>query len=159
MTLTADKAQKLKVADLKTGPPSYTELGKRGLDTSGKKEVLVDRLVQHITADEQAGQGLGVRVELPAAVHTISTSPTVELSQEEKLKLRAARFGLPVVQGTDKPIKTQKSTAANPAKIDAVKPVDKAKKRSAQELGIHLDPSVVAKRKAKFGTVEPRILF
>lgn len=103
-SLSADEIRSMKVVELKS------ELAKHGLPQTGKKDELIDRLLEFIQSAPSAGA---------AAVGAVGASPTLEPQQQAQLiqqpqeqhhvitsvvddeaaqrQARAARFGIPVV--------------------------------------------------------------
>jgi SAP domain-containing ribonucleoprotein len=163
--------KKLKVTELRD------ELSKRGLDTKGVKDDLIQRLAAAIEGDTGPQEAVEapaaetaapepVQVQVTAAPASVDAAPApvtnpaptettapktagAALTEDEKQKLRAERFGIPATAG-----------AGSAPTIDAAEELERRKKR-AERFGLPLpiDASVeAAKKKARaerFGLAVP----
>ncbi|KDD76503.1 hypothetical protein H632_c202p0 [Helicosporidium sp. ATCC 50920] len=173
---TMEDLKKLKVAELRD------ELTKRDLETKGVKDELIARLWESMSAEQPdastpAPENAPDPVASPPAEHLAASTteadvpapakaaveaipaPPVKLSEADKSKLRAERFGLPVAEGAkDKPAAS--SSVGSLGKAETQEEMERRKKR-AERFGMPVPMTKEeewAKKKqraAKFGLPAP----
>lgn len=136
--LTESEVRGMKVAELKA------ELAKLDLPQGGKKDELIERLLQHMaTAGSSARETKKTAVHAePAAPAASATAPSPILVDDETARrlARAARFGIDPVE----PPKSS-SKPAKPEKASAVLAADPSLR----------SPEAIKRRIERFGVVEP----
>jgi len=156
------------------------ECGKRGVSDAGDKDVLITRLLQF----DQKASDVDPSLTTVAAIGSPKKSPSVPgMTDEEKKKLRAERFGIETAETeTDKKKARAERFGVPNADVDAEKRKSRAerfglpdknletdKKRAREErFGVgkgaddaqkKLDAEKKAEREAKFGKVQKGNLF
>lgn len=144
-----DEIRAMKVVDLKA------ELGKLGLPQTGKKDELIDRLLEHLNAvampSKVTSPGVPVAAPKPAPVQKVqgtATNVVSTVSEEEAQRLaRAARFGIDPTNTTITPKKA--SFAVDPLLVS-----EEARQRRIERFGV-VEP--VSKKSKQSITHVPKV--
>lgn len=133
-----DEIRAMKVVDLKA------ELGKLGLPQTGKKDELIDRLLEHLAANSLPSKvtspGMPVAALKPASVQKAmvqgtTTNVVSTVSEEEAQRLaRAARFGIDPTRPVATPTSTPKSKAS--FAVDPLLVSEEARQRRIERFGV-----------------------